>query len=325
MKVMRKTTAFILSFVIFLLLISLHLLTVDGDEVYTVSTQDNRFSYCENTDGTLKIKASSGTTFKGELTIPSTLDSKTVTAISERGFVGQTSLTKLNIPESVTSIEESAFSNCIALTNVVIKGKITKIGIYPFFETPFEKNLEKIGDFVILNDDILYDYVGNSSNIVIPNGVRVISEHLFTYFEAKRDFKIQYITFTDSVEYICTKAFYDCNNIINITIGTGIKDIGLNAFTSSEMTVTGYYDTYAQSYASDHGYVFIPIVAYGQIDPTIYVEYSKDFRQHYFSYETEFSREGILVFNRNYNGEKIEITDWEYSTTPQSIYNDKVG
>lgn len=72
------------------------------------------------------------------------------------------------------------------------------MGIYPFYASPFENGLEKKGDFVILNGDILYDYTGASSDIKIPEGIRVISGNLFTYFEAQRDFDIKYVTFPDS-------------------------------------------------------------------------------------------------------------------------------
>lgn len=321
MKGLKKTIAAALSFVIFTLCLSVHMTAATVGEVYTVSTEDSRFSCCQNSDGTLKIKASDNTSFSGELKIPSSLDGKNVTAVSDRGFIGQKLVTKLVFPESVTSIGESAFSNCIALEKVEVKGTITDIGLYPFFATPFEKGLEKKNDFVIFNGDILYDYTGSSQNISIPDGIRVISGTLFTYFEAKRDFEINYITLPDSVEYICGKAFYDCNNIISISLGTGINSIGENAFTSSDMTVIGYYDTYAQTYAENHGFTFEPLVPYGTMSETIYADFSKGFRQYYFTDEKEFSREGVLVYRRNYNGEKVEVTDWEYSSALEELYN----
>lgn len=317
---MKKSIAFVLSFIIFTIFLSIHLIMVDGSEVYTVSSEDSRFSYYLNADGGVKVKASEGALFKGNMIIPTSLDGKTVTAISERGFIGQNFMMSLEIPESVTMIGDSAFSNCTSLLNVSINGIITDIGSYPFYATPYEDTLEKKGDFVILNGDILYDYKGLSQNISIPNGIRVISGNLFTYLELNRDFKVNNLIFPDSVEYICSKAFYDCNDIININIGTGMKNIGMDAFTSSGMNIMGYFDTYALSYASDHGYTFIPLIPYGDISSTIYAEYSDDFRQYYFSDEKEFSREGVFVYRRNYNGEKIEITDWEYSSTLQEVY-----
>lgn len=321
MKGLKKTLASALSFVIFTLCLSVHLTTADGSEVYTASAEDSRYSYCVNSDGSVKVKASDNASFTGELKIPSSLDGKNVTAVSDRGFIGQKLVTKLVLPETVSAIGESAFSNCSVLEKVEVKGTITDIGLYPFFATPFEKNLEEKNDFVIFNGDILYDYTGSSTNISIPDGIRVVSGTLFTYFETKRDFEINYVTFPDSVEYICSKAFYDCNNMIRITLGTGIKNIGENAFTAADMTIMGYYDTYAQTYASDHGFTFEPIIPYGTVSETVYADFSDGFRQYYFTDEKEFSREGVFVYRRNYNGEKIGITDWEYSSALTDLYS----
>lgn len=318
----KKTIAVIVSVIIFTFCLSVHLLNVRGSEVYTVSTQDSRFSYCENSDGTIKIKVTGGTSFAGELAIPSQLDSKKVTAISDRGFIGQKLITSVVIPATVTSIGESAFANCTTLMNVRVLGTITDIGLYPFFATPFENNLETDGDFVIFNGDILYDYKGKAEKIEIPEGIRVISGNLFTYFEAQRNFKIEYVNFPKSVEYICEKAFYDCNNILSVRLETGIKNIGMNAFTAAGMTVVGYYDTYAQTFASNHGFAFDPLIAYGEISEACYVRFSDGFRQHYFSDETEFSREGVFVYRINYNGEEIEVKDWDYTSTPAELYGE---
>ena len=316
----KKVFIAALSTLLLVVCFSVHMLTVRGSEVYVESAQDSRFSYCENADGTIKVRVTSGTSFAGELVIPSELDSKKVTAVAERGFIGQKLITSLVIPETVTAIGESAFANCTTLVNVSVLGKITDIGLYPFFATPFESKLKTDGDFVIFNEDILYDYTGTSEKIVIPDGIRVISGNLFTYFETQRDFEIKYVTFPKSVEYICSKAFYDCNNIVNISLETNIKSIGMNAFTAADMAVIGYYETYAESYAKDHGFTFEPLIAYGEMSENCYVRYSDNFRQHYFSDEAEFSREGVYVYRINYNGKEVEVTDWVYSLTPSELY-----
>lgn len=317
---LKKSFVFTVSFFVFSFFLGLHLSAAEESEIYIVSQQDSRFEYTGLSSGGVKIRATEGTALIGSVSLPASLDGQNVTAISERGFIGQKLITELVIPESVTSIGGSAFSNCLSLSKVSIEGKLTDVGIYPFYASPFENGLEKKGNFVILNGDILYDYTGASSDIKIPEGIRVISGNLFTYFEAQRDFDIKYVTFPDSVEYICSGAFFDCNNIVDITLGTGVADIGINAFTSSGMTVSGYYETYAQTYASDHGYKFVPLVPYGEIGETLYTDFEKGFRQYYFSDEESFSRDGVFVYRRNYNGEKVEVTDWTYSSTPKELY-----
>ncbi len=318
----KKTISAAFAVIFFIIAMSAQILSVNGSETYTASTDDSRFSYYVKADGTLKIKANGGASFSGELKIPSKLDSKTVSAVAERGFIGQNLMTSLVLPESVSGIGESAFANCNALESVKVNGTITDIGLYPFFATPFEKNLETDGDFVLFNGDILYDYTGTSEKIVIPDGVRVISGNLFTYSETQLNFEIHNVIFPKSVEYICSRAFYDCNNLQSITLDTGVKSIGESAFTASGMTVIGYFETYAQDYAVDNGFVFQGIIPYGSISETCYVRYDKDYRQHYFSDEDEFDREGVFVYRINYNGDEIEVDDWVYSKTPAEVYGE---
>ncbi len=315
MNAVKKRLSFIITFFVFTFVMFTHLLVVDGSEAYTVSTEDKRFSYCENGNGTIKIMASYGVSFSDELTLPSKLDGKEVSAVSERGFIGQKLITSLIIPNSISSIGESAFSNCSLLEEVEVKGTITNIGLYPFFATPFEESLQKVDNFIIFNNDILYDYIGSDYNISIPNGIRVISGTLFTYLEDARDFEITTVNIPDSVEYICDKAFYNCNNINFVSFGTGIKHIGNSAFTSTNMTVMGYYETYAEIFATDNSLTFEPIVPKGETSEAVYVEFKDGYRQFYFTDEDSFSRENVLVYKRNYNGEKIEVTDWKYSKT----------
>lgn len=320
MKKIRKIAASLVSSVVFTVCLAAGTTIVKGSEIYIVSAEDNRFSYCVNTDGSIKIKATEGAVIDEEaFSIPSTIDGKNVTAIADRAFIGQQDIKSVVIPESITQLGNNAFSNCYALEKVDIKGVLTDIGAYPFFAAPYEDALEKSGDYVILNNDILYDYTGTSQNIIIPDGIRVISANLFTHLEDLRDFEINYVSIPDSVEYICTGAFYNCNSINDVNMGIGIKNIGENAFTADDMTIIGYYETYAQTYATDAGFDFEPVLEYGKQSDTVYAEFSNDFRQYYFTDETEFSREGVYVYRRNYNGEKVEVTDWEYSSDIQSL------
>lgn len=89
--------------------LGLHLSAAEESEIYIVSQQDSRFEYTGLSSGGVKIRATEGTALIGSVSLPASLDGQNVTAISERGFIGQKLITELVIPESVTSIGGSRF------------------------------------------------------------------------------------------------------------------------------------------------------------------------------------------------------------------------
>lgn len=105
-------------------------------------------------------------------------------------FAGATQLESIEIPDSITSI------NPIALQG-----------------TPFLENYPE--DFVILGDNILYAYKGdtNVSSIEIPSNVKTINSKVFESLS-----NLTEVTISNSVETICAFAFVDCPQLKSITI-----------------------------------------------------------------------------------------------------------
>lgn len=67
-------------------------------------------------------------TGKGSVTIPSTIDGKTVVAIDDGAFQACTLITEVIIPDTVTSIGKYAFAYCVTLETVTIPSSVTSIG-----------------------------------------------------------------------------------------------------------------------------------------------------------------------------------------------------
>jgi hypothetical protein len=216
-------------------------------------------------------------------------------------------------------VDSFAFNNCTALKTIGLPDTITNMGARPFFLTAYETALEKNtkSDFIILGGYILYKYTGNDSDIVIPDGVKVIANSVFAYDESSGS-TINSVVFPDSTEYICEYAFWECSGITSLTFGSGIQNIKLSSFTGQDITIYGYMGTYAQDFATTSKYTFVPLLSYGESRTEIY--YSNNLRQYYFSDEEAFSKDGIKVYTRNYNGTLSEITDWGFTSTPKSEY-----
>ena len=167
-----------------------------------------------------------------------------VTGISYGAFNWCTNLTNITIPNSVTEICDYAFSFCNSLTSITIPNSVKSIGDEAFagcekLTTIFiPKSVVTIGDgafqgcegladrngFVIVRG-VLYDYFGEDSSVIIPNGVTGIGRWAFNCCDSMTD-----VTIPDSVASIGDWAFDSCENLTNITIPNGVTNIGDWAF-----------------------------------------------------------------------------------------------
>ena len=76
-----------------------------------------------------------------------------------------------------------------------------------------------------ISDYLLVGYLGNTSEITVPSGVRCIGK---AAFQGKRF--IKNIRLPDTVEIIADWAFENCNDLEQITISDSVKQIGYEAF-----------------------------------------------------------------------------------------------
>ena len=176
------------------------------------------FRYCRGL-GSLNIPATvvqideyafAGCTGITTLVIPSSL-----TMINTGVFSNCSGLTSLTLPQSCWYIGTEAFYGCTALRDVYIPNTVTNIGENAFWNVYLIEyhgsatgapwgakfmNAFRDGDFIYTNatKDTLLLYVGNSSSVTIPSTVRVIGD----------------------------QAFYQNSTLTEVTIPSGVEQIG---------------------------------------------------------------------------------------------------
>ena len=185
------------------------------------------------TDGKATITHYNGSA--AEVTIPSSIDGYSVTAIGTEAFNECESLTSIIIPDSVTTINNEAFWKCTSLTRVQIGSSVTVINKAAFEYCESLASIEVSGDNQTYSsiDGILYSKDGKSlylcpegkTTVVIPEGVSTITSGAFRYCEW-----LTSVTIPDSVTEIGNNAFYMCSSLTGVVIPESVTTIGSGSF-----------------------------------------------------------------------------------------------
>ena len=216
-----------------------------GDYKYTVN------------EGTVTITGYTGSST--EVSIPATIDGKSVTSIGENAFYNCTSLTNITIPDSVTYIGDSAFYNCASLTSVTIPDSVTSIGCSAFdcctslTSITIPDSVVSINNLVFSEctslisievastnpnyksvNGVLYNKScteliccpgGKTGDLIIPDSVNSIGYKAFDCCES-----LTSITIPDSVTSIKDEAFYHCTSLTSVTIPDSVTSISRYMF-----------------------------------------------------------------------------------------------
>lgn len=84
------------------------------------------------------------------------------------------------IPEGVTTIAYAAFYHCDDLKNVVIPDTVTSVGAKAFTHTGWMDDFEQNStENFLISGGVLVAYKGDSAEVTIPDGVRVIADEVF--------------------------------------------------------------------------------------------------------------------------------------------------
>ena len=222
---------------------------VNAADTYTTTSTINdvtvNWSYTLNDSNQITdLTCTNPSDLTGSITIPSSLDGKTVVTIGHDAFESATGITEVIIPDSVTEIGYKAFENCTNLNKVDL-GNITSLSFQVFTgcssltEITIPKTLKDGAANPCLDNPnitkitleegltiVPSNLCANTgiTEIVIPNSVTKID------FDAFANTEISEIVIPDSVTEINYKAFENCTNLNKVDLGN-ITSLSFQVFT----------------------------------------------------------------------------------------------
>lgn len=204
--------------------------TLDG-LTYTITDAENHY---------VSVSKSS-TTLSGELEIPSQINypevtgiTYTVTSVPTTAFIGCTELTSIIVPNTVTNIGEGAFSGCSRLTSITLPfigdkpHQPTDTYQYPFgyIFGPSSRGTEQMyyGSNINTTTTTVYNIPSSLKSVTITGGRYIQCGAFYNCGN------IISITIPDSVASIADYAFSHCGNLVSVNFPNSLKSIGIWAF-----------------------------------------------------------------------------------------------
>lgn len=178
------------------------------------------------------VEVTSGGTYTGNITIPSTINYSSVTynvtSIGYNAFYNCNALTSIFIPNSVITIGDYSFSNCSGLTSVTIPNSITSIGTSVFRSSGLT-SIVIPNSVTSIGMGAFYGCTALTS-ILIPTSVVTIgclncSGQVGAFQSCT---SLTSVVIPSSVTSIGNSTFQDCSNLLSLTLPETLKYIGNN-------------------------------------------------------------------------------------------------
>ncbi len=160
-----------------------------------------------------------------------------VEIIDDNAFQSCPKLNNVVMPDSVCKLGAGVFENCSSLLDITFSNKLTEVGWYAVYNTPW---LKAQADGIIYIGSALYSYKGNmpeNTALTVKEGTLCITDDAFygnSYkYEEQNDTirkNLISIKLPDSLKYIKQEAFYECENLQEIQLPDNILGIEFDAF-----------------------------------------------------------------------------------------------
>ena len=255
----------------------------------------------------------------------------TITEIGDDAFASCINLKKINIPDSVASIGSHAFWNCRSLESINIPDCCTWINEMTFFNCKSLKSIS-LPSHLLGIDRSSFEGCG-VEKIIIPGSVSKIAYDVF------RESKLKYVEIENGVKGIGTAAFYDCEDLIEVSIPESVTSIEYDSFDECKMLQAINVSENNTAYTSENGVLMnkkkttIKVYPSGKKESTFTIGKNINYVDaDLFNYcsnlqsfdveegNTNYSAEGGVLFNKD----KTKIVRYPIGKT-ESVYNVSSG
>ena len=158
----------------------------------------------------------------GEITVPDG-----VKKLEESAFSGRERLTKIVLPDSLEYVGRCCFLGCKRLSSISMGENITYIGQLAFGNTAYYRNEENWNEGILYYKNYALDSKNEKINKIVrvKEGTRLIASACFAYSH-----NMEKVILPDSVIYLNSSAFSDCDHLASVRMSRNLKKIGPFAF-----------------------------------------------------------------------------------------------
>jgi|GEM_PF-534834 len=207
------------------------------------------------------------------VTVPGSIDGMPVIAIGNRAFNYNLHIESVILPEGLIAIGGYAFLYCSNLTDISIPDSVREVGSYAFIQTPWIEN--QTDTFVVVGDGLLYQYNGDDSHVVVPEGIKILGDSSFAFCESIESVQLPdsltaihrlafgycrsltEVIFPDRPISIGAGAFESCEALQRVTLLPSIQSIAADAFRDcTKLAIYGFDGSYAHEYAVQNNITF---------------------------------------------------------------------
>lgn len=177
-----------------------------------------------------------------------------MTELASSAFLNCTALRSVKLPDQLEKLGLSAFCDCKALESIVLPDTLTYLGNYAFM------NCQSLRSIVIPDkvDKILAQTFENCTSLTdihLGSGVKEINKGVFRGCTS-----LQTITLSDETTTIDGSVFENCTALTSVTVYKKINKIDESAFVGcKDLTLYGFADTKAQTFAEEQAIAFHPL------------------------------------------------------------------